>query len=162
MDGWLVANEITTGVGPGRFDPNAHLTRAQAATFVWRLAGSPAPPRGAPEFTDVASDEWYHDAVRWMASNGITTGTGQGRFAPDATATRAEFVTFLWRLVDRPAVDRPLPFADLRADWQRPAMRWASTTGITTGTSTTTFDPDGAVTRGQTAALLARLADAIG
>ncbi|MEQ8842166.1 MAG: S-layer homology domain-containing protein [Acidimicrobiales bacterium] len=159
---WLVANDITTGVSPTRFDPEAALTRAQAATFVWRLAGSPAPPSDSPTFSDVPAGSYYEDAVRWMARMGITTGTGGNRFSPEATATRAEFVTFLWRLVDQPTVNAPMPFTDLTAPWQVTAVRWAAMAEITTGTTTTTFAPNDSVTRGQAAALLFRFADAVG
>ncbi len=155
---WLVANAITTGVTPDRFDPEARLTRAQAATLLWRLAGSPRPPNRAVGFDDVPVGSWYHDAVLWMAANGITTGTGPGRFSPDSFASRAELVTFLWRMIDSPPTQGANVFSDISAGWQRAAVRWASVNGITTGTSSTTFAPDDLVTRGQAAAFLARFA----
>jgi uncharacterized protein YkwD len=158
---WLVGNGITTGISPTRFEPSAPLTRAQAATLIWRTVGSPAPPTDAPSFVDVPDGVYYRDAVRWMARYGITTGTGGDRFSPDAAATRAEFVTLLWRVVDKPAVNDTVSFVDLTAPWQVAPVRWAATAGITTGTSTTTFSPDLAVTRGEAAALLARFGDAI-
>lgn len=158
---WLVGNAITTGVSPHRFDPDSSVSRAQAATLIWRMAGSPAPSPVAPHFVDVPAGSYYEDAVRWMAGHGITTGTGSGRFSPDAPATRAEFVTLLWRLVDQPSSDASIPFADLTASWQTSAIRWASATDITTGTGPTTFAPDTTVTRGQAAALLSRFADAL-
>ena len=96
-----------------------------------------------------------------MARNGITNGTGGNRFSPNAPATRAEFVTFLWRLVDQPIVNAEMPFVDLTAPWQVSSVRWASSSDITTGTSTTTFAPNATVTRGQAAALLARFATAL-
>lgn len=158
---WLVGNEITTGVSPTSFDPGSSLTRAQAATLIWRLVGSPVPPADAPRFDDVPAGSYYEDAVRWMARFGVTTGTSATTFSPDAPATRAEFVTFLWRLVDEPAVNAVMPFGDLTAAWQFSAVRWAAHTEITTGTSSTTFAPNAAVTRGQAAALLARFAAAV-
>ncbi|MEM7139706.1 MAG: S-layer homology domain-containing protein [Actinomycetota bacterium] len=159
---WLVGNGITTGVSPTSFDPDSSLTRAQAATLIWRMIGSPEPSADSPRFDDVPLGAYYEDAVRWMARNGITTGTGGNRFSPDAPATRAEFVTFLWRLVDEPTVNAPMPFSDLTASWQLGSVRWAAATEITTGTTPTTFAPDATVTRGQAAALLARFADALG
>jgi uncharacterized protein YkwD len=158
---WLVGNGITTGVSASRFDPDASLTRAQAATLIWRLVGSPTPPKDAPTFDDVPSDAYYADAVRWMARFGITMGTGADRFSPDAPATRAEFVTFLWRLVDEPITNGSMPFTDLTASWQTSSVRWAAATEITTGISATTFAPNATVTRGQAAALLARFAGAV-
>ena len=156
--GWLVANDITTGVGFGRFDPDGSVTRAQAATFIWRMAGSPAPPASAPTFSDVPAGAYYEDAVRWMAATGITTGLSASRFAPDQVATRAHLVAFLWRLVDQPDEGAAERFVDVTAEWQQGPVAWAAAVGVTTGTSDTTFDPNSAVTRGQTAAMLARLA----
>lgn len=159
---WLVANDITTGTSAATFSPSQLVTRAQAATFVWRLAGSPVPPSNAPHFSDVDPDAYYHDAVRWMAGHGITVGIGTGTFGPDRTATRAELVTFLWRLVDEPDDGDASHFGDLTAGWQHGPVGWAADVGVTTGTSATTFDPNAPVTRGQTAAMLSRLANALG
>ena len=158
---WLVANGITTGVSSDSFDPEAALTRAQAATLLWRLAGSPAPPANATSFEDVPVGSWYHDAVQWMAASNITTGTGPGRFSPNSFASRAELVTFLWRMVDSPPTSGANVFSDVVASWQLASVKWASATGITTGTSNTTFAPDALVTRGQAAAFLARFAAAL-
>lgn len=158
---WLVGNGITTGVSSRSFAPDSALSRAQAATLIWRLVGSPAPPTDAPRFADVPAGSYYEDAVRWMARFGVTTGTSATTFSPGAPATRAEFITFLWRLVDEPGVNAPMPFGDLTAAWQTGSVRWAAHAGITTGTSRTTFSPDHTVTRGQAAALLARFADAV-
>jgi len=155
---WLVSNGITTGVTAARFDPEAALTRAQAATLLWRLAGAPRPPAGTIGFDDVPIGSWYHDAVVWMAANGITTGTGPDTFNPDASASRAELVTFLWRMIDSPPTFGADVFTDLSATWQSASVRWAALNGITTGTSSTTFAPDQLVTRGQAAAFLARFA----
>ena len=158
---WLVGNGVTTGVSASRFDPDASLTRAQAATLIWRLVGSPTPPSEAPTFADVPSNAYYADAVRWMARFGITNGTGADRFSPNAPATRAEFVTFLWRLVDEPITNGSMPFTDLTAGWQTSSVRWAAASEVTTGISATKFAPNATVTRGQAAALLARFAGAV-
>lgn len=158
---WLVGNGITTGVSATSFDPEGSVTRAQAATLIWRLAGSPVPASDAPTFGDVSPDAYYADAVRWMARYGVTTGTGGGLFSPDTPATRAEFVTFLWRLVDEPITNGEMPFGDLTATWQVSSVRWAAVAEITTGTSASTFGPDNSVTRGEAAALLARFASAV-
>lgn len=159
--GWMVANDITTGVAFGRFDPDGDVTRAQAATFIWRMAGSPAPPADAPTFADVPAGAYYEDAVRWMAAAGITTGLTATEFAPNQVATRAHLVAFLWRLIDQPDAGTASQFADVTAEWQQGPVAWAAAVGVTTGTSAGTFDPDSAVTRGQTAAMLSRLALAL-
>jgi len=159
---WLVANGITTGATPVTFDPNGLVTRAQAATFIWRFAGAPTPPADAPTFTDVSPDTYYHDAVRWMAATGITTGVGPGLFGPGRVATRAELVAFLWRLMDEPSEGDASAFGDLTAEWQHGPVGWAAASGITNGTSTVTFAPNDEVTRGQIAALLHRLATSLG
>jgi uncharacterized protein YkwD len=158
---WLVGNGITTGISATKFDPAGSLTRGQAATLIWRLVGSPAAPDDAPTFFDVAPSAYYNEAVGWLAGYGITTGTGSGQFSPDAHATRAEFVTLLWRLVDQPVVDDDLVFTDVTASWQVSSVRWAGIAGVTTGTSTSSFSPNATITRGQAAALLARFADSI-
>ena len=159
---WLVANEVTVGVTADRFEPEGTLTRAQAATLIWRMAGSPTPPADAPTFTDVPAGSYFADAVRWMARYGITGGTGNGQFSPDDPVTRAQFVTFLWRAVDEPTVNAPFPFVDVTAAWQIPGVVWAADAGVTTGTSPVTFAPDATVTRGQAAAFLFRFAASLG
>lgn len=99
---WAASTGLTTGVAPGRFDPGGSTTRGQLATFVHRLSGSPAPGRAAG-FSDVAPGIWYADAVAWMAAAGLTTGTSPTTYSPDRVSTRAEIVTFLWRLAGFPS-----------------------------------------------------------
>ena len=89
-------NGITGGTGNGLFSPDAPCTRAQAVTFLWRAAGSPE-PKSVSTFVDVPADAYYAKAVAWAVENGITTGVGGGRFDPNATCTRAQIVTFLFR-----------------------------------------------------------------
>ena len=159
---WMVGNAITTGVDRHQFAPDRPVTRAEAATFIWRMAGRPTPPAGAPIFSDVPTGTYYEDAVRWMASTGITNGTSPTEFSPHDIATRAQLVAFLWRLVDRPTVDEPSPFVDLTSDWQDEPVGWAAAIGVTNGKSAERFEPNAPVTRGQAAAMLARLALALG
>jgi len=102
--GWAAANDITTGIAPGRFAPEGPTTRAQLATFVYRTQGTPTPVTGAP-FDDVDQAGWYADAVAWMAEEGLTTGTGPRTFSPQATSSRAEVITFLWRLSGEPPAE---------------------------------------------------------
>ncbi|MGB1681394.1 MAG: S-layer homology domain-containing protein, partial [Acidimicrobiales bacterium] len=89
----MAHEEITTGTSPGFFSPRDAVTRAQAATFIWRFAGEPAPeaPSG---FDDVADDVYFTDAVAWMKERGITTGTSRTEFSPDGVVTRAQLATF--------------------------------------------------------------------
>lgn len=99
---WAAGSGVTNGVGRGRFDPDGSTTRAQLATFVHRLAGSPG-TSGGPPFFDVESGRWFSAPITWMAASGLTEGTSPGFFDPDRVATRAEVVTFLWRLAGEPA-----------------------------------------------------------
>ena len=92
---WAVENGITGGVGNDKFAPDDVCTRAQMAAFLCRLAGGKA--EGTGTFTDVSADAYYAEAVQWAVENGITDGVGDNRFAPDATCTRAQIVTFLYR-----------------------------------------------------------------
>lgn len=92
---WALENGITTGVGGSSFGSNSTVTRAEVVTFLWRAAGSPAVSVGS--FADVDSGAYYADAVAWAVANGITTGTGESTFSPNAGCTRAQIVTFLYR-----------------------------------------------------------------
>ncbi len=93
---WAVERGITSGTGNGRFSPDEACTRAQAVTFLYRAAGSPA-VSGYAEFDDVMTDAYYAGAVAWATEQGVTEGVGSRRFAPDDTCTRGQIVTFLWR-----------------------------------------------------------------
>ena len=94
---WAVENGITGGTTAATFSPSSPCTRAHAVTFLWRAAGSPAPRSTAMPFTDVAESAYYYDAVLWAVENGITQGTTDTTFSPNAPCTRAQIVTFLWR-----------------------------------------------------------------
>ena len=96
---WAVENGITTGTGGNTFAPNEGCTRKQVATFLWRAQGKPA-SSGSNIFTDVSPDAYYYDAVLWAVENGITSGMGNGKFAPDAACTRGQIVTFLYRAMN--------------------------------------------------------------
>lgn len=94
---WAVENEITTGTGKGKFSPEKPCTRGQVATFLWRAEGKPEPASTENPFGDIASEEYYYDAVLWAVEQGITNGTGKGKFSPDKDCTRGQIVTFLYR-----------------------------------------------------------------
>jgi D-alanyl-D-alanine carboxypeptidase/S-layer homology domain len=155
---WLLAEGITTGCREGRFCTRATVTRAEAATFLWRLAGRPDSDARI-DFVDVVDGAFYTKAVRWMFADGITTGTTRTTFEPDRPLTRAEFVTFLWRYSGRPEVGVGAGFLDVDpAGFAAAAIAWAARTEVTTGTSEFIFSPSAAATRGQAAAFLHRLA----
>ena len=155
---WAVEKGITSGTGDGTtFSPNATCTRAQAVTFLWRAAGSPAPKSSNMPFTDVAAGSYYYNAVLWAVENGITTGTGDTTFSPDATCSRGQIVTFLWRSQNSPAAGSVNPFADVKSDdYYANAVLWAVKEEITTGTSDTTFSPANNCTRAQIVTFLWR------
>ena len=154
---WAVAKGITAGTSATTFSPNATCTRAQAVTFLWRAAGCPAPQSHAMPFTDVAEGSYYHDAVLWAVENGITKGTSDTAFSPNATCTRAQIVTFLWRSQESPASDSVNPFTDVAADaYYANAVLWAAENSITGGTTATAFSPNNDCTRAQIVTFLYR------
>ena len=153
---WAVKNGITNGVGNDLFAPEQPCTRAQIVTFLWRAAGSPEPKGTAAGMTDVVPGSYYAKAVAWAVENGITTGTAEGTFSPDATCTRAQAVTFLARAQNAKATGKTA-FSDVPADsYFADAVAWAQANGVTTGTSETTFSPDNDCTRAQIVTFLYR------
>ena len=153
---WAVAKKITGGVGNGLFAPNDPCTRAQIVTFLWRAAGSPV-VNYAMNMTDVAEDAYYGEAVRWALSEGITTGTGDGKFSPDATCTRAQAVTFLYRASGAPAVSGNAAFSDVATNaYYAAAVKWAEKNGITGGIGGGLFGSDNNCTRAQIVTFLYR------
>ena len=154
---WAQKKGITGGIGDGLFGPNQPCTRAQIVTFLWRAAGSPEPEGTAAGMTDVAAGSYYEKAVAWAIENGITTGTADGRFAPDATCTRAQGMTFLFR-ASKASPDGAPAFSDVAADaYYAEAVKWATDNGITNGTTSSTFSPGSGCTRAQIVTFLWRL-----
>lgn len=154
---WAVENSITTGTDAIHFSPDGICTRAQAVTFLWRAAGSPAPKSSAMPFIDVPAGSYYYNAVLWAVENGITKGTSDTAFSPDKTCTRAQTVTFLWRSQNAPAAGSSNPFTDVAAgDYYADAVLWAVKNDITKGTGAATFSPDADCTRAQIVTLLWR------
>ena len=154
---WAVENGVTTGISASRFDPDGICTRAQAVTFLWRAAGSPAPETSTMPFTDVPVGSYYYDAVLWAVENGITKGTSDTTFSPNATCSRAQIVTFLWRSQKPPAAGSRNPFADVKSTaYYADAVLWAVREDITKGTTSTTFSPDADCTRAQIVTFLWR------
>ena len=153
---WAVAQGITNGKGSGLFGSNDACTRAQIVTFLWRAAGSPAPKMAFNPFSDVSPDAYYYQAVLWAVENGITGGMGNGRFSPDGTCTRGQSVTFLYRAAGAPAVSGS-SFQDVSASsYCADAVQWAVKNGITQGTGTGAFSPNGGCTRAQIVTFLYR------
>ncbi len=147
---WAAANGITCGVDEIHFAPEATCTRAQAITFLWRAAGSPTPKSATMPFTDVPADSYYRDAVLWAVENGITAGTSATEFSPNATCSRAQIVTLLWRTENTPKTGGSNPFTDVASDtYYTDAVLWAVANGITSGMTATTFHPDADCTRAQ-------------
>ena len=143
---WMVDNEITTGTSPTCFSPDDPVTRGQAAAFLWRTEGFPAP--GAPHpFGDVIAP-WQQDPVSWMFNNDITTGTSPTTYSPDDTLTRGQMAALIWRAAGNPPA-APTTFPDVFKAWQIVPVGWMEVEDITTGTSPTTFSPEDPVTRGQ-------------
>ena len=154
---WAVEKGITTGTSATTFSPEASCTRAQMVTFLWRAAGSPAPKATTTAFTDLDKSAYYYDAVLWAVEQGITTGTSSTTFSPNATVTRGQTVTFLYRFAGQPAVSGSSSFTDVNSsDYYAAAVQWAKEQGITSGTSDTTFSPTNDCTRGQIVTFLYR------
>jgi len=152
---WAAEKGITGGVGNGLFAPNQPCTRAQIVTFLWRAAGSPA-PKSMSSFADVPADAFYAKAVAWAVENGITGGTGDGKFSPDATCNRAQSVTFLFRAIGK-IVDSKAEFGDVLTDsYYANAVAWAVENGITNGIGDGLFGPDNSCTRAQIVTFLFR------
>ena len=153
---WAVKNGITTGVGNDLFAPEQPCTRAQIVTFLWRAAGSPE-PKTASSFTDVPANAYYAKAVAWAVENGITNGMTETTFAPDATCTRGQSVTFLYRALKGTAPTTVNGFTDVAADaFYADAVAWAVESGVTNGTSASTFSPNNGCTRAQIVTFLYR------
>ena len=152
---WAQEKGITGGIGNGLFGPNQPCTRAQIVTFLWRAAGSPE-PKSMSSFSDVSTDSYYAKAVAWAVENGITTGTGDGKFSPDATCTRAQSVTFLFRAIGK-LVDSKAEFSDVSADsYYANAVAWAVENGVTNGIGNGLFGPNNSCTRAQIVTFLFR------
>ena len=155
---WAAEKGITGGTDAVHFSPNATCTRAQAVTFLWRAAGSPAPKSSDMPFTDVPAGSYYEQAVLWAMEQGITKGTSDTAFSPNATCSRAQIVTFLWRSQKSPAADTVNPFTDVaEGAWYYDYIVTAYENGLMTGVSETEFAPDVAVTRAMLVAMVYQL-----
>ena len=152
---WAVDKGITNGLSDTMFGPYESCTRAQIVTFLWRAAGSPE-PKTASSFTDVPANAYYAKAVAWAVENGITNGMTETTFAPDATCTRAQSVTFLHRVL-KGSASGSTNFTDVASDaFYADAVNWAVANNVTNGTSNTTFSPNADCTRAEIVTFLYR------
>ncbi|MEJ5964779.1 S-layer homology domain-containing protein [Flavonifractor porci] len=154
---WAVKENVTQGADQNRFAPDAHCTRAQAVTFLWRASGSPAPKNRTLPFRDVGANDFYYDAVCWAVEQGITGGTGANTFSPDAEVTRSQTVAFLHRAAGSPAAGKAAAFSDVdNGSYYAGAVNWAVEHGVTQGTGGGSFSPELVCTRAQMVSLLHR------
>ena len=152
---WAVKSGVTNGLSDTMFGPYESCTRAQIVTFLWRAAGSPE-PKTASSFTDVPASAYYAKAVAWAIENGITNGMTETMFAPNATCTRGQSVTFLYRALKGTA-SGSTNFTDVKPDaFYADAVNWAVASGVTNGTSATTFSPNADCTRAEIVTFLYR------
>ena len=147
---WAVDKGITNGLSDTMFGPYESCTRAQIVTFLWRAAGSPEPTASEMTFA------YYAKAVAWAVENGITNGMTETTFAPDATCTRGQSVTFLYRALKGTA-SGSANFTDVKSDaFYADAINWAVANNVTNGTSNTTFSPNADCTRAEIVTFLYR------
>ena len=167
---FVYENGMMNGVSETDFAPHATTSRSMIVTILYRLEGEPVVD-DAMDFTDVAGDAYYAEAVRWAASEGIVGGYGGGLFGSDDAVTREQLAVILYRYAVYKGYDVSIgedtnilsyaDFADL-SEYAIPAMQWACGAGIVNGTSESTLTPQGEATRAQVAAMLMRFVEAIG
>lgn len=154
---WALENGITDGISPTKFGPAQKCTRGQVVTFLWRTIWCPKPLSKSTVFVDIEKNAYYKDAVLWAFENGITDGTAPNKFSPNANVTRAQFVTFLWRMNGQPEVNGSNPFKDVpKNEYYTKAVIWAYENGITDGVSPTSFAPNAVCLRQEVVTFLYR------
>ena len=161
---YVYENGLMDGVSDTLFDPDSTVTRAQLVTMLWRLDGEPSVNYALP-FTDVSGGEWYAEAVRWAAGEGIVNGVSETEFAPNAAVTREQLAAILHRYAQHKGYDvsigestNILSYSDFASisEYAISAMQWACGEGIITGVTESTLEPQGTATRAQSAAILMR------
>lgn len=166
---YVYENDLMAGTSSITFSPDGITTRAQIATILWRLAGSPVVDY-LMGFDDVDPAAYYSEAVRWAASEGIVSGYGNGKFGPDDPITREQFAAMLYRYIQKQgggftgAWAFPLDFADADqvSSYAYEALCWMTMNGIINGTGDNQLDPQGTATRAQVAVMLMRFCESIG
>ena len=147
---WAVENSVTSGTSANTFSPDEECTRAQMVTFLWRAAGSPVADNATNPFADVSEGKYYYDAVMWAIENGITSGVSATSFDPNGKVSRAQSVTFLWRLAGALSAETANPFVDVADDaYYSSAVTWAVNANVTFGLTKTSFGPNDVCTRAQ-------------
>ena len=155
---FVYENGLMQGTSATRFSPDSSLTRAMLAQILYNRAGKPT-VKEQSAFTDVANDAWYADAVIWAYGEGIVSGVGGGKFAPDASITREQLSAMLYRAAGSPeGKETTLPFTDASkvSSYAKSAICWAVEEGIVTGKGAGRLDPTGTATRAEVAQMLAR------
>lgn len=154
---WAVKNSVTSGLSKTEFGPSDYCTRGQVVTFLWRAAGCPTVKNNKNPFVDVKSSQFYYKAVLWAVEQGITSGTSNTTFEPNATCSRGQIVAFLYRFAGSPKVSTSNPFTDVSSKqyFYKPVL-WAVKNGITSGVDKTSFAPDETCTRAQVVSFLYR------
>lgn len=154
---WAVNGSITSGVEDNKFGPDESCTRGQAVTFIWRAFGEPEPTVTENIFEDIKSDEYYYKAVLWAVEMGITDGVDDTHFGPNATVTRGQFVTFLYRALGKPVYESENLFEDVKEeDYYFAPILWALENEVTMGIDDTHFGPNAICTRGHVVSFLYR------
>jgi len=158
---WAYFGGITSGKTPTSFAPKANITRAEAVTFLWTLAGRPEPAAAENPFADVGADKYYYKPVLWAVEQGITSGKSETSFAPKAQCSRAEIMTFLWNAAGRPAPElAENPFTDVpEGKYYYDPILWAYEQHVTGGATATTFGPRNVCTRAQVVTFLYKAQD---
>ena len=158
---WAVEQKITKGTSEKLFSPDAGCTRGQVVTFLWRAAGEPEPTKAENPFKDVKETDYFYKGVLWAVEKGITKGTSADKFSPDATCTRAQIVTFLYRAAGEPELtEKANPFKDIaEGQYYADAVLWAVEKGVTRGRSADAFAPNATCTRGEIVTFLYRAAE---
>ncbi|MEM9466243.1 MAG: S-layer homology domain-containing protein [Actinomycetota bacterium] len=155
--GWAYSNDVTVGTTSATFSPDGLVTRGQFATFLYRMLCEPESTTAAP-FDDLEPGAYYRDAVDWLFEQGFTTGKPGNIYDPHGVLTRGELAAFLFRLVGEPTGSPVAPFTDIdRERFFADGVDWLYQSGITTGTSPTTFSPEGLVTRAEAVTFLYRM-----
>ncbi len=153
---WAVDEGVTEGTSKDAFSPEEYCSRAQIVTFLFRLSGENAPAQSSG-FSDVGEKAYYADAVSWAVAREITSGTTPSTFSPNDTCTRAQIVTFLWRMAGKPSVPMGKMFSDVKdTDYFVNAVQWALDNEVTAGVSESRFDPQGKCTRAQAVTFIHR------
>lgn len=154
---WAIQNEITSGTSNYTFSPNKACTRAQVVTFLWRAAGRPEPESTENSFEDIDPNAFYYTPVLWAVESGLTKGITETTFKPEGECTRAQVVTFLWRLNGSVKDSAKSEFSDVAQDaYYTDAVNWAVANGITEGTGSGKFSPNRSCTRAHVVTFLYR------